>query len=509
MAKPKTRNAGPPLGSPLQPRRTHASDGQRSTQDLPESTSAVSSPSLDKGFEHETFVKSPIEMPLQRPAGVTNPIEKPLKRPLDIDRMTAFKDSTVAFAIDVSGSTIGTILEQEINAGYDLCDCLSADAAGRATIIPWDNKVYPSRNTSCFSRRDLTSNGGGTSPSALTSGLSSSEVLGDCTAWVLFTDGEISDKEVRQFSKGITENGLHGTACIIVLFGYKHGRPLDCNISVGLSIFSTAPDCLFLFHDVDSEVVYMLQSKGVFNELLPKGQDMLHLSENTAWNDLPTIVYNVLSRIRLPPPQKLSPGELLLQNKHIVRLEDIYNDEMDAETTTELLDNDDNLKTLLLAGQIKGEKENVKRWIAKQRIGDRDMLLVPRPDIGLAASKYIRSLLSAQQKNAATNKINRLQAKLRAAHRDNWTRLLSDSVEERKKVSRRAEIVTDALDRIYSNELEDESQSYSPSMLGTVSPGGRMGCNARVRLGSGPQRTVSQQPPIWACPPFGHPFTPK
>jgi hypothetical protein len=104
------------------------------------------------------------------------------------------------------------------------------------------------------------------------------------------------------------QNELHGTACIVVLFGYKCQKPVDCNTSVGISIFGMAPDCLFLFHDIASGMVSILQSKGVFNKLLPNGYGVLSLDEHTKWWELPTISYGDLSQIDIQAPRKLDPA---------------------------------------------------------------------------------------------------------------------------------------------------------------------------------------------------------
>ena len=105
------------------------------------------------------------------------------------------------------------------------------------------------------------------------------------------TDGEIDRLELECFSKGICETGLHGTPCVVILFGYKTTRPVSCNISVGLSVFSNAADCLFLFHDIDTTAVYILQSKGVFKGLLPLDFGELILDSRTLWRDLPLFEY--------------------------------------------------------------------------------------------------------------------------------------------------------------------------------------------------------------------------
>jgi hypothetical protein len=244
--------------------------------------------SLIRGSLKFTMTQSTlVERPLHRATELEEEkaSKEPLKWPVDANIPTTFRDMKAVIAVDVSGSTRGKVIEQEIKAAQSICNNLSEVAVAQATIIPWDHRLHPF--TTAKNARRLKSEGGGTRPSALTSSNISVNALGKCSAWLLFTDGEIVDREIRDFSRGLCTNGLHGTACIIVLFGYKCQKPVDCNISVGISIFGMAPDCLFLFHDIASGMVSILQSKGVFNKLLPNGYGVLSLDEHTKWWDLP------------------------------------------------------------------------------------------------------------------------------------------------------------------------------------------------------------------------------
>jgi len=150
-------------------------------------------------------------------------------------------------------------------------------------------------------------------PDVLLSTGKSTALLSKSSAWLLFTDGEIDEHCAQKFSSEICGHGLHGTACIVVVVGYRASTPRHCNISVGLSVFGSAPDCLFLFHDVDDSRVYILQSNGAFSKLLPTGHTELILGPSRRGNDLPTIAYSGLATIQTPTPCKLGPNEILLQ----------------------------------------------------------------------------------------------------------------------------------------------------------------------------------------------------
>jgi hypothetical protein len=414
--------------------------------------------------------QSIIEEPLQRPVEETlHPtLEEPLRRPIETGSLPNFQGITHAIAVDISGSTMGKVLAQETKVAQIICNNLSHQARVHVKILPWDHDQHPV--TDAGSLHKLQSRGGGTMPSVLTSKLSATtEALGNCSCWLLFTDGLIDDNEIRRFSRGICQNGLHGTACIIVIFGYKTTRPTSCNVSVGLSVFSAAPHCLFLFHDIDNEEVYLLQSKGAFNEILPKGHDRIIFDQNTLWQHLPKITYQDLSRIWVPAPRKLGADDLQLQSQRTVHLQDIYDDKVDAATVSELLDNGDNLKSLLLSSQLRGQNESVKNWIKKQQRKEEDMLHVPRPDIDSMASICIQIIVTGLRTGSPIPDKNVLQAKLRTAHLANWANFVTDTSMERKKILRRAEVVHDALYRVASDAMEIE-YDCSPQLLCDVSP---------------------------------------
>jgi hypothetical protein len=436
-----------------------------------------------------------VERPLHRAteSQAENASKEPLKRPIDVNIPIAFRDMKAVIAVDVSGSTRGKVIEQEIKAAQSICNNLSEVAVAQTTIIPWEHRLHTF--TTPKNARKLRSEGGGTRPSALTSSSVSVNALGKCSAWLLFTDGEIIDREIRDFSRGLCTNGLHGTACIVVLFGYKNQKPVDCNISVGISIFGMAPDCLFLFHDIASGTVSILQSKGVFNKLLPNGYGVLSLDEHTKWWDLPTISYGDLSQIDIPAPRKLDPGDILLQSNLTVRLKDIYNDTVDAATASELLENDDNLKTLLLTSEISGESNRVKNWIAKQKMKGQDMMHIPRPDVNSAASTYIRELL-LEVRTKDLNQKRCLQTKLRLAHKQNWVAFISDTDAEQTRVLRREEVIHNALDRVAFNAVESSRGSWSTRMIAPILPGGPK------KSFVGPLSTVSTTPSTFPMNPL-------
>ena len=411
----------------------------------------------------------PEELPLKRPsyhASTPEPSEKPLERPSNGCEKISYSDTIAAFAVDVSGSTLGLVLKEEKRAIKKMLSGLSRDAIRQADIIPWCDDV---RNVLRYNMLEFLYANGGTEPSKLNANQASREALDRCSAWFLLTDGQIVHSEVEGFSKGICDSGLHGTPCVIVLFGYKTAYPTECNISVGLSVFSNAADCLFLFHDVDTSQVYILQTKGAFNGLLPPETPELVLTSNTSWKSLPRLEYSQLFGLSLPARQGLRSDDLLLQGRLKINLRDLYENHIDRSTADQILTNNDNLQSVLLASQLRGYDENIRQWFSDQAIRAKDILLCERPDVGHKASEIMSQLLPILAGPGRYESIQLLQNDLRKAHHTNWVEfvvMVSDEYEER---SDRNVVVSDAIERIKSNRIEMAGQN-SPSMLGPVSP---------------------------------------
>jgi hypothetical protein len=344
---------------------------------------------------------------------------EPLQRPAIGRQCLRFSDITLAIAIDVSGSTAGLVISEETRAIQVVCGLLNKNAMSGATIIPWDDRAYPALDAK--SSDQLKCQYGRTSPQYLTADIKSIDILSRSSAWLLFTDGDITEEYVREFSLEVCRHGLHGTACIIVLFGYKQHLPMQCNTSVGLSVFSAASDCLFLFHDVDNGIVYIFQSKGIFKKLLPRGRNQIILDSETTWDILPTIHYNELAQIEIPSPVKLPPDTIQLQSTKTINLHDIYNDRVDPETATEILDNDDNLKPVLLTTDIRGRNTDVEKWVQRQKLNAQDILWLKRPDQGFMARRLIVKLLLIMREEEEPSEKASLQASLRSAHMLNWS----------------------------------------------------------------------------------------
>ncbi|KAL8671288.1 MAG: hypothetical protein Q9168_004209 [Polycauliona sp. 1 TL-2023] len=391
----------------------------------------------------------------------------------DKDHPIPFKYVTATFAIDVSSSTsLDDILVQEKNAILDLSAHLSSDAKARARVLPWDEKANPPIKTT---DTDGLRPGWGTNPTVLVSDKDHQAFLRHCSLWFLLTDGAISVQEVREFAEGVGKQGLHGTACVIIIFGIRPPRPSRCKISVGQAVFAVAPDCAFLFHDVNTEEVYILQCKGCFRALLPPERAEIVIDQDVAWKDIPRTSYESLANIAVPRPREVKDNAIILESGQVVDLDGLYNDSLSPAMVAEVLDSDDNLKSVLLAAQNRGKSKEIEDWITKQTVSRMTAAFVDRPDLGGNTLLQIETLVTSMQ-HSLHDPDSGLQQSLRKYHQANWDNFIElpdVTTPSSDRVERRNNVVNDALVRVKLNRKYPTSASnMSPvSPLGARSSG--------------------------------------
>jgi len=483
-----------------EPSISHDSPTPQRPQDS--STNSATRSATDIATKSQQDPSIPSEPPLKRPRdpiSYSGPTEEPLSRPRNNEEEVAFSDIVATFAVDVSGSTEGKVLEEEKGVLSLLCSGLSRDSQTQARIIPWSHVTYGVLRSS---ELHTLQSAGGTIPNCLNEEPNSKNALSKCSTWFLLTDGEIDQNNIRDFSKGVCEASLHGTPCVIVLFGYKTSRPALANISVGLSVFSNATDCLFLFHDIESTQVYILQSKGKFNEVLPPGCHELILDRETLWGGLPTFHYRQLFDLPLPARQQLRPDDLLLQSGQKVNLQSLYQHQIESSVARDIMENDDNLKSVLLAAQLRGRDDDIIRWVSKQKSDMDDILHCDRPDINDQAAQLMEELLQwLFSKDPDRMAIGDLRHRLRTAHFANWGLFLESARAHPDSSAARKTLVSDAMSRISSNRRELDSPAPSPMILGPVSPGGQLTHSWMPRRSGGDSETHSYSNSRFPCAP--------
>jgi len=133
--------------------------------------------------------------------------------------------------------------------------------------------------------------------------------------WFIFTDGEISDHQVSQFSHSTKALELHGISCAVVIFDHTNNTTLRlAHVSVGVSTYALAPNSVLIFHDILSNQAYVMQAKGCFTSLLPSPHDQPYIGPNASWEDFPTMRYEDLVKLHIPPPKELSADQIAFQD---------------------------------------------------------------------------------------------------------------------------------------------------------------------------------------------------
>jgi hypothetical protein len=276
-------------------------------------------------------------------------------------KVPLFRQGKISIAVDVSGSTYGSVIQAEIKAIRSICSLFPSALRSAIKILPWSDQTEAPSSLDDIDELD---SNGGTDPSCLLDDDACRYELQNSSFWFLMTDGDILEGEVRKFATNLVNYGLHGLASVVAIFGERESLPSKCNISVGLSVFATSPHCAFLYTDVETGYTYILQTKGCFSALLPKGTTNPKLGPNTLWTELPRTSYENLSRVPIPPPQSVSKDEVILGDNSKINLSALLsNPSINEQIVSLILDNEENMKTIALTAKVKGQSEQFQKWL--------------------------------------------------------------------------------------------------------------------------------------------------
>ena len=261
-----------------------------------------------------------------------------VKPTLPLSDHVPFDNATVAFAVDVSGSTAGLTLSAEQHFVRSVASLLSPKSQLMAKILPWNNIAQSVRG---LSQLDTLYSGGYTIPGAIIVDTACRTALEQTSLWFLLTDGMVDEQHRKRFAELTAESGLHGTACVTVIFGNpRRGQPGSCNISVGVSVYAVVPNCLFLFYDIVTHKIMVMQSKGIFKSLLDNAENPV-IDDNTTWESFPRISIEEFKTLVIPPPRKLCADEIALQDDLIVKFDELWSNRLSQEQVSKILSNDE------------------------------------------------------------------------------------------------------------------------------------------------------------------------
>lgn len=347
-------------------------------------------------------------------------------------RPASFRDSKISIAVDVSGSTFGEVLDAERQAIRSICTLVPRNSRSTIKIFPWSDRAAEPKS---FSELDSLVSDGGTDPNVFIEHPQCRFALQESSFWFLMTDGIIPSHCVQRFALRLLEHGLHGTACVISIFGDLEQKPSECNITVGLSIFAVSPHTAFLYTDVESGKTFVLQTKGCFSTLLPRGYSNPTLDYSTLWDDLPQTSFENLSRISIPHPQTVGRDEVILSDSSKLDVASLLqNLPEDDHLIGQILDNHDNLKTIALTAKVKGQSDRLQLWL--DRIDHRlDSSETVKPPLQEQYSQLMTDVVSKLCQSDASTDLSSVQKQLQKANADDVSRL--DSLVEAKQISNR------------------------------------------------------------------------
>lgn len=415
----------------------------------------------------------------------------------------AFENAAVAFAVDVSGSTRGVILEAEKRFVVDVSTMLSRNARTAAKILPWDGF---SRPIISLNEMDTLRAGSGTTPAVILQDQEHCAALKESTVWFLITDGMIASKDREQFSRLIAEHKMHGTTCVTVVCGSTTwANPAVYDISVGVSLFAVVPNCLFLFYDLRTDEVLILQSKGIFKSFLG-GRPNPVIDESTTWSSFSRLNYDQFRDLIVPAPQQLSEDEIALQDGLVVKFADLWSDQLSQDRVSEILSNQDNITSLVMTSQTREEVPRLQQWLQKQEIKVDNPLHKPRQDTFGAAAMAFREVMDVLKSGGVPTR--EAQSYLQNAYRSNMSNFYRQ-FETRKNESRVRSSV------IHSSSLRSTSRIESASSLTptpiydtpSISPSLSFSSNWRTVASNNAQPGRYAPPPRRPSIPMGAPST--
>lgn len=353
-----------------------------------------------------------------------------------------FRDATVSFAIDISGSTYGQTLSAEKAFIQSMASLLCQASCFRAKVLPWDDIAYPIHGVAQVDRLRAR---GGTNPGVILASPSHMAALREPSLWFIMTDGLIPPKERAEFAKDVALHGVHGISCVVVIFGDPSTGPASCDISVGVGVFAVVPNCAFLFCNETNGDLRALQTKGTFNFLL-KGQQHPVFDASTRWDALPQVSVADFADVLVPKTQILGANEMALEDSLIINMDDLFANRLSQDHIGRIFNNPMNLESVRLTMQARDQPDQFRQWAQQQAINLDDPLYKPRPDLGGKAASLFAEIIDFVRRGQPPPE--NLQSRLRHAHRKNMKRFIASLQQQIDVAKERKELISHLLGQL-------------------------------------------------------------
>ncbi|KIX09410.1 uncharacterized protein Z518_00490 [Rhinocladiella mackenziei CBS 650.93] len=336
--------------------------------------------------------------------------------------LTSLGSVSMCVAMDKSGSTWGKTLATEVSVVKEICRLRASTNIHPVNLLPWcDSTLKPIKLPENNVAMEALTGGGGTNPGVLYKSEDCLKIIQDSDLWFLLTDGQIDDRLVENFALQTTKSGVHNKSVVIIVFdSFSAGPPFERNISVGIALYAVTPNSLFLFYDLSSGKIKLMQAKGSFASLLPRKNNEYvqpKISKWTTWAELPQVALEDLQRVQVASVMALTEQEMALPDGLIVKMEDLLSGDVDPGTIEQIMKNDDNLKSIVLASMMRGTGKELDAFLESQKLPmpERSTL---RHDVG-QAQKAVTQLLEALNNHSDKDELERLRQALRKAHEKN------------------------------------------------------------------------------------------
>ncbi|KAL8706375.1 MAG: hypothetical protein Q9201_000583 [Fulgogasparrea decipioides] len=191
----------------------------------------------------------------------------------------AFAAAKKFFAVDVSGSTHGWIIEAEGR----LVENLSVGTEN--TVCRWDRSCDDPQAVSKISHETYWTSRAGTHPECILEHTKALEQIRSSDMWLLLTDGAIDDRHVTRLTNRANSLGLMDVPIILIVVGYKSSNPRATNISIAIPFFVGASNAAILYQDAQFGDIFVVAAKGCFSALCPHCNSLDEDLSN--WSHLP------------------------------------------------------------------------------------------------------------------------------------------------------------------------------------------------------------------------------
>ncbi|KAI9654704.1 MAG: hypothetical protein M1831_005291 [Alyxoria varia] len=362
------------------------------------------------------------------------------------------------FAVDTSGSTVGTVLRAEKECVFGL------RSTPNDVVCQWHSFCEaPKPIDSALSQLD---SGGGTRPSSILRNVAAVDAIKDADLWLLLTDGNIDESEVEELTMLAEVRGVIQVPVILLISGKPTSTPDREDISVGISFFTSAIDALILYKNVYTGTIHVIDAKGAFANLGPETDPDL-----SDWKKLPKfngedglqeellsfdIDFDADRSRRDLKGVSLGHGWDAATGNALVKVADLLNQDQVTPQDLRNLLQEEAITKLALACKTRGKLNRLRDLLNRHKQHEVVVRLEDRHDAAQIMDKL-------QATDDSTEKL-RLSEQLREAHEANRKayQQSKDSPAEGERQARETNRLIDRALRIIS---ELEKSSYTADIL--------------------------------------------